>query len=99
MHGAGHNIACQLNDCGRFITDKAGRCAGAEQCEQLWAHLKVGTQAPAPCWVGHTRLCHGNNFTKVVMIAPSRLLCQSYGTCHQIGGRNLRLASLPIWLI
>eukprot|EP00983_Pelagomonas_calceolata_P075841 1153173-Pelagomonas_calceolata.AAC.3 len=40
MHGAGHNLSCQLQNCGRF-TEGAGRCAGGEQCEQMWALLKA----------------------------------------------------------
>lgn len=43
MRGAGHNLDCQLKSCGRY-TEGAGRCAGGEQGEQMWAPVKVRRQ-------------------------------------------------------
>lgn len=40
MHGASHEMSCQLSNCGRFIQG-AGHRVG-EQVEQLWSLLKVG---------------------------------------------------------
>jgi hypothetical protein len=39
MHGSSHDVACQLQNCGRFILG-AGRCDG-EHAERLWSLLKV----------------------------------------------------------
>ncbi|PNH11695.1 hypothetical protein TSOC_001461, partial [Tetrabaena socialis] len=40
MHGSGHDVACQLTNCGRYM-EGAGRGIG-EQIEQLWSMTKVG---------------------------------------------------------
>ena len=39
MHGASHEIQCQLEHCGRFMLGAA--CVVGEQIEQLWSQTKV----------------------------------------------------------
>ena len=46
MHGASHDMACQLQNSGRFQRG-AGHVVG-EQAEQLWSLLKVCSVTPAP---------------------------------------------------
>jgi hypothetical protein len=39
MHGASHEMSCQLQNCGRYLEDAGWRIG--EQLEQLWSLLKV----------------------------------------------------------
>jgi hypothetical protein len=46
MHGAAHEMSCQLQNCGRY--QQAAGWRHGEQLEQLWSLLKV--QSPSICW-------------------------------------------------
>lgn len=43
MHGASHDLLCQLENCGRF--KKGSAWSVGEQIEQLWSLLKVSLSA------------------------------------------------------
>jgi hypothetical protein len=65
MHGAAHEVTCQLQNSGRYTKD-AGWVVG-EQAEQLWSHLKVRA----------CTLCYDS----VTLCSPCPLCRTRAGTC------------------
>jgi hypothetical protein len=77
MHGASHEMSCQLQNCGRYQTGAGWR--HGEQLEQLWSLLKV-----------HTSLLDASTTPAVLSLICQVLISQCTASC--VAGMQQRIA-------